>query len=221
VATSAIIDRTSVRAQVRRILGAQVASGQLAPGEIYSAVALANDLGVSATPVREAMLDLANAGLVEPVRNRGFRILTLSREDLYEIVELRLWLEVPAMGLVVERASDRQLDELAPLAHDIVEAAERGALADFLVADHMFHSRLLALTGNARLVRLVQGLRDQTQLLGLKRLGESGKLDRSAREHLDLLAALRSRDAVNAQQLMARHLEHVRGIWAGIDEPAA
>lgn len=212
------VDRTSVRTQVRRILRAQVASGELQPGEIYSAVVLAKRLGVSATPVREAMLDLASAGLVEAIRNRGFRILTVSPDDLDEIVTLRIWLEVPGMRAVIEQAGDDEVEALAPLARDIVDAAERRDVSDFLLADQAFHTSLLRLARNDRLVRLVNDLRDQTQLLGLHRMGRAGQLDRSAEEHVELLAAIRARDVDAAQALMRRHLEHARGIWAGLDE---
>ncbi len=217
-ASTPTVDRTSVRTQVRRILRAQVASGELQPGEIYSAVVLAKRLGVSATPVREAMLDLASAGLVEAERNRGFRILTVSPEDLDEIVTLRIWLEVPAMSAVIEHADDDEIEALAPLARDIVDAAKRRDVSDFLVADHVFHTDLLRLARNDRLIRLVSDLRDQTQLLGLHRMGRAGQLDRSAKEHVRLLDAIRARDVDAAQAIMRAHLEHARGIWAGMDE---
>lgn len=218
---SLTVDRTSVRAQVHRILRAQVASGELQPGEIYSAVTLSKRLGVSATPVREAMLDLASAGLVEAVRNRGFRILTVSPEDLDEIVTLRIWLEVPAMRPVIERATDEEIEALAPLAQEIVDAARRGDISDFLLADHAFHTGLLRLARNDRLIRLVSELRDQTQLLGLRHMGRAGQLDKSADEHIELLDAVRARDTDAAQAIMRRHLEHARGIWAGLDETDA
>src|ERR1044072_5911111 len=156
-------DRTSARAQVRRILRAQVASGELQPGEIYSAVVLAKRLDVSATPVREAMLDLASAGLVEAVRNRGFRILTVSPQDLDEIVTLRIWLEVPAMQQVIERASDEEIDALSPLAQNIIDAAQRRDVSDFLLADHTFHTSLLQLARSDRLIRLVDELPGPSQ----------------------------------------------------------
>jgi DNA-binding GntR family transcriptional regulator len=215
-----VVDRTSVREQVRRILRAQVASGVLVPGQIYSAVALGETLGVSATPIREAMLDLANAGLVEAVRNRGFRILTVSPEDLDEIVKLRLMLEVPPLEDIVATATDEQLADLQPLAQEIVDAARRQDLPTYVLVDQTFHLKLLELTGNGRLLTLVTELRDQTQLLGLRRLGEAGQLVESGLEHLRILEALQARDAATAQALMRRHIEHARGIWAGRSEAA-
>lgn len=197
------------------MLRASIVGGELEPGELYSATTLAERLGVSATPIREAMLDLAHAGLVEPVRNRGYRVLTPDEQDLDEISELRLMLEVPAMGMVVERASERDLAALDGVVDAIEARAAEGDLAGFLTVDRRFHLTLLELTGNHRLVRLVGQLRDQTRLQGLKRLAEAGRLTATANEHRAILEALQARDAGAAEGLMRVHLEHTRGLWAG------
>ena len=208
----------SLRSQVKDILRAQIAAGELASDEIYSAVSLAARLGVSPTPVREAMLDLASRGLVEPVRNRGFRVLTVSPQDLDEIVAMRLWLEVPAVERVIELASDEDLEALRPLADRIVMAARRRRTSDFVLADSEFHQALLRLARNERLLETVTELRDQTRLLGLEKLSRSGELELSAEEHRLILDAMLARDAASARRLMEAHLRHTRGIWAGTDE---
>jgi DNA-binding GntR family transcriptional regulator len=209
----------SLREQASQVIRAGIIGGELEPGEIYSASVLANRLGVSATPVREAMLDLANAGLVEAVRNRGFRVLTPDERDLDEIGELRLMLEVPGTRLVVERASDEQLAALESAVAELESTADQGDVPGFLLADRDFHLRLLELTGNRRLVRLVDQLRDQTRLMGLMELAQAGRLMSSAREHRRILEALKARDGDLVEELMRVHIEHTRGIWAGRDEP--
>lgn len=208
----------SLRKKAGDAIRASILSGELEPGEIYSAHFLADRLGVSPTPVRESMLDLATAGLVEVVRNRGFRVVTPNEQDMDEISELRLMLEVPATRKVAVRATDEQLRALEHTVDDIESAAEVGDLTGFLLADRRFHLRLLELAGNGRLVRLVEQLRDQTRLLGLKPLAATGDLEKSAREHRDVLDALQARDADRAEALMRKHLEHTRGIWAGRPE---
>jgi DNA-binding GntR family transcriptional regulator len=213
-----VVARTTVRDQVKAILQARIVSGELDPGQTYSAVALADTLGVSATPVREAMLDLASAGLVEAVRNRGFRVLTVSDEDLDEIVLLRGWLEVPAMSVIIDRAGDDELTGLRPLADQLLRAARDGDATAFLVADRQFHLALLELTRSRRLVRLVAELRGQTQLRAIYGLGAAGELEASGREHVDLLDALCARDKRGATALMRRHVSHARGLWAGNPE---
>ena len=218
-----LLRATSLRDQAHEVIRASIVGGDLEPGEIVSAATLAERLGVSATPVREAMLDLAHAGLVEPVRNRGYRVLAPDDRDLDEISELRLMLEAPAVRRTTKLASAAQLDDLEREVDAIEASAERGDLTAFLSADRRFHLGLLELAGNTRLVRLVGQLRDQTRLFGLGRMAESGRLASSAREHRDILDAIRARDADRAEELMRAHLEHTRGVWAGRaerDDPA-
>jgi DNA-binding GntR family transcriptional regulator len=206
---------TSLREQAKQVIRASILAGELEAGEIHSATTIAERLGVSPTPVREAMLDLANGGLVEPVRNRGFRILTPDEDDLDEISELRLLLEVPSMRTVAARASDAQLQELEDVVARIEATAAAADVAGFLLADRQFHLGMLELTGNGRLVRLVAQLRDQTRIAGITELAREGNLAKSAAEHREILDALRARDADLAEALMRRHLIHTRGIWAG------
>ncbi|HUC27740.1 MAG TPA: GntR family transcriptional regulator, partial [Streptosporangiaceae bacterium] len=91
--------RTSLRDQVLRAIRNGLVTGQIVPGVVYSAAALAAELGVSNSPVREAMLALVDEGLMEVVPNRGYRPVTLSATDTAEIIQLRELLEVPAVGL--------------------------------------------------------------------------------------------------------------------------
>jgi len=205
----------NLRGQAVEMLRASIVAGELEPGEIYSAPALAERLGVSATPVREAMLDLANDGLVEPVRNRGFRIVVVDEDALDEISELRQMVEVPAMAKVVARAGDEELAALFEKVDRIEAAAVHSDAAEFLFADRDFHLSLLILGGNTRLVRLVGQLRNQTRLAGIKALAESGQLMASALEHRPILEAVCRRDAELAQTLMRAHLDHTRELWAG------
>jgi DNA-binding GntR family transcriptional regulator len=213
------LETERLRDQARRSIYASILSGELPAGEIHSAIAIAGRLGVSATPIREAMLDLANAGLVEAVRNRGFRVLTISDADLDEIVELRMLLEPPGVRRAAEEADREALDALEPVLAACEAAAESGDIAEFLIADREFHLGLLATLGNGRLVELVGRLRDQTRLVGLKSLAVEGKLTASAEEHRAILDAVRGGRGQEAEERMRAHLRHARGLWAGRDEP--
>jgi DNA-binding GntR family transcriptional regulator len=201
------------------VLRAAILGGDLAPGSIHSAVSLAERLGVSPTPVREAMLELATLGLVEVLPNRGFRVTTVDDQDLDEICQLRLMLEVPALGLVVGGASDEGLNELEQPLRELEDAARDRDVPAFLVADRDFHLSLLTLSGNRRLVEIIAGLRDQTRIVGMYSLGEADALRASAAEHRPILDALRARDTAAAERLMTMHLDHTRGAWSGRDEP--
>ncbi|GGU97353.1 GntR family transcriptional regulator [Kitasatospora herbaricolor] len=203
-----------LRDQVAHALRAALISGELRPGVVYSAPALAADFGVSATPVREAMLDLAREGLVEAVRNKGFRVTELTEGDLDDFTEIRALIEVPTVGRVTRSATPEQLERLRPAAQAIVDAAGRHDLIGYLEADRRFHLDLLGLAGNARLVEVVGDLRKRSRLYGLTRLDARGELVSSAEEHLELLDLMISGDADAAEECMSRHLGHVRSLWA-------
>jgi len=209
-----------LRDQVAHALRAALISGELRPGVVYSAPTLAADFGVSATPVREAMLDLAREGLVEAVRNKGFRVTELSDRDLDEFTEIRALIEIPTVGQVARTATAEQLESLRPQARAIVAAARKHDLIGYLEADRQFHLDLLSLAGNARLVETVGDLRKRSRLYGLNRLDQQGELVTSAEEHLELLDVLLTGDAEAAQECMTRHLGHVRHLWAVGDRAA-
>ncbi|WP_406263606.1 GntR family transcriptional regulator [Streptomyces sp. NBC_00191] len=209
-----------LRDQVAHALRAALVAGELRPGSVYSAPGLAADFGISATPVREAMLDLAREGLVEPVRNKGFRVTEVSERDLDQYTELRALIEVPTVGNVTRTATTEQLEALRPIAEEIVTQAREHNLIGYLDADRRFHLGLLALAGNDRLVETVGELRKRSRLYGLTRLDERGQLISSAEEHLELLDLMVAGDHAAAEACMARHLGHVRSLWAQArDEP--
>jgi len=210
--------RLSLREQVLRGLRAAVVSGELAAGVVYSIPALARQFGVSATPVREALLELARDGTVQPVRNKGFRVSTMSDQDLDQVAAIRELLEPAGIAAATQLASPGDLEALRPLAQRIVTAARDGHLITYLEADRDFHLRLLSLSGNKRLVDVVGLLRAQTRLFGLAPLAERGVLVHSAHEHLALLEVMAKGDAQAAEALVARHIGHVRGVWAGRGE---
>ena len=210
-----VLRADSLREQVTRALEAAIVAGELEPGVIYSAPGLAERFGVSATPVREAMLDLVKEGFVEPLRNRGFRVIEISDEDLDNIAQIRLLIEVPTISQIASLLTPARFEELGAAAKAIERAAASGDVLDYLDADRRFHVELVSAIGNARLTDLVDRLRRQARLFGLKDLAKSGLLMASAREHRLLLDTLRVPDIQAAEKLMRAHIGHTRGLWAG------
>ena len=205
--------RRSYREGVVEVLRAALVSGQMKPGRLYSAPTLAGQLGVSATPVREAMSELAAQGMVEVVRNRGVR--ELSDVELDEITQLRQLIEVPTTAALARSCDPGAIDAIRPLAASIEAAARRGDLIGYIEADRRFHLALLALAGNRQLVDVVDRLRAKARLYGIRALAERGLLIRSAQEHAAILDHLVAHDVEGTERLMRRHLGHVRGAWAG------
>ncbi|MFI1953413.1 GntR family transcriptional regulator [Streptomyces xinghaiensis] len=214
-----------LRDQVAHALRAALIAGELRPGVVYSAPTLAAEFGVSATPVREAMLDLAREGLVEAIRNKGFRVTEMTERDLDNYTEIRRLIEIPTIGVITTTAEPEQLEALRPAAEEIVAAAREHDLIGYLEADRRFHLDLLALTGNNHLVEVVGDLRKRSRLYGLTELDQAGVLVDSAQEHIRLLDLMLSGDAEGAQELMRHHLSHVRTLWAAgkreADKPSA
>ncbi|MFG2282864.1 GntR family transcriptional regulator [Streptomyces asoensis] len=209
---------SSYRERVADALRAALIAGELRPGEVYSAPALATRFGVSATPVREAMLDLAKEGLVHAVPNKGFRVTEVSDRQLDEYTHVRALIEIPTVVALATTADPVSLEALRPAAREIVTAAVAGDLIAYVEADTRFHLGLLALAGNTHLVEVVRGLRARARLYGLTALAASGRLLSSAEEHLELLDALLARDERAVHEVMTRHLGHVRHLWASAPE---
>ncbi len=212
-------ERSSLREQVTHALRAALVAGGLRPGIVYSAPVLAAEFGVSATPVREAMLDLTKEGLVEVVRNRGFRVIGLTDQDLDDFTEIRAMIEVPATVSAAGIASTAQLEPLRPIAREIVTAAQAGDLIGYVEADRRFHLALLVFAGNRHLVDTVGDLRKRSRLYGLNELAEAGRLVASAEEHEQLLDLMIAKDLPGVEQAIRLHLGHVRSLWAAGPAP--
>ncbi len=211
-------NRANLRQQVAETLRALLITGQMRPGHVYSAPKLAAEFGVSATPVREAMLDLVNEGLVEVVRNKGFRVTVLDDHELDAIAELRGFIEIPVMGLVAEQCDGPvavAVEKLRPIARRITKAAATNDLVTYTEADNEFHTSFLALHGNEHVVSVIRDLRHRSRLYGLEALVEAGVLAQMSREHEQMVDAALARDGDAMRSLMRQHIGHIRSTWAG------
>ena len=215
---SAFEPRESLRERVTRELRAALMTGRLVPGAVYSAPALAERFGVSATPVREAMLDLAKEGLVRSVRNKGFRVVKLDAAALDECIQVRQLIEPATIEHIARTCAPDAILRWMPVAEEIVAAARAGDIAGYIDADMRFHLGLLSEAGNGLLVDMVRDLRYRSRLMGIPTLARAGRLEPSAQEHVELLELMVEPDPVGAGALMSRHLEHVRGLWAGTEQ---
>jgi len=211
----------SLRNRIGESLSDAIISGELAPGTLVSVPTLAAQFAVSATPVREAMLDLEQRGFVASVRNKGFRVTDVSEQDLREIIELRQMLEAPAMRALAGTFRLETLPRWRAMADEIAMHAEKANLTGFIERDRDFHLGLLAEYGNARLVDMVRELRTQTRMVNLARMTQSLELTESAREHHRMLDLLEQGDGAGLEALTLHHLEHIVGWWAGSDLAAS
>ncbi len=203
----------SLRERIRETLAAAIVSGELAPGTMVTVPVLAADFEVSATPVREAMLDLEQRGFVQSVANKGFRVTEVSQQDLQEIIEIRTLLEAPIMAALAKTISAEEIAKWRHLADLISEHADAGNLTDFLEADRKFHLGLIGLHGNRRLVAMVTELRSQTRMVGLAKMTNTPELSKSGREHHEMLDLMERGESDALEVLMANHFAHVFAWW--------
>lgn len=184
--------RVNIRDQVARTLRAALISGRVEPGTVYSMAALAAQIGVSSTPVREAVQELAREGLVEIVRNKGFRLVVLSDRELRELDVLLRLIEVPTVVSLAGQLRHYDYKRLRRICEDSLAAARRGDAVAYAELDLLFHVELVALAANSRLTTAVRDLRSLT----LPSLQPSGAAD-----HLSLLELLHEGDIAGAQQV--------------------
>ncbi|WP_079168432.1 GntR family transcriptional regulator [Streptomyces colonosanans] len=203
-----VIRRASVRRQVLDALRTALVAGELEPGEVYSAPALGERFGVSATPVREAMQHLAQEGAVEVVPNRGFRVVVRGARELAELTEVRALIEIPVMMRLARTVPAERWVELRPLAEATVLAASSGCPAVYAESDRAFHRGVLALAGNEQLARVAEDLHRRAQWPLVDGRVSHGRADllADATEHTALLEALIAQDLVLVQQLVREHV---------------
>ncbi|KRV51327.1 GntR family transcriptional regulator [Wenjunlia vitaminophila] len=192
--------RHSVRGQVLSALRDALACGELEAGRVYSARALAVGFGVSATPVREAMGELAREGAVRTVPNRGFLVVGRSDRELAELAEVRALLEVPVVLRLARSVPPERWAGLRPLADATVEAAASGDRAAYADADRRFHGALLALSGNGQLVAVASDLHRRSRLPD-----RAADLVADATEHAVLLEALVAGELQTVEALVREH----------------
>ncbi|WP_411757670.1 GntR family transcriptional regulator [Streptomyces venezuelae] len=205
------VRRHSVRGQVLDALRTALVDGELVPGEIYSGPALGERFGVSATPVREAMQQLALEGAVECLPNRGFRVISRTARELAELAEVRALLEVPVMLRLARTLPAEAWEALRPAAAAAGAAAALGDAAAYAEADRAFHRAVLAAAGNRQLLQVADDLhrRAQWPLPGAPRAQRAG-LIADAAEHAAILEALIAADLPTAEPLIHAHFTPTR-----------
>jgi len=207
-----IVDQ-NLREQVVKRVRTEIISGHSGPGSMYSAPSLAASLGLSTTPVREALLELARSGLIEPVRNRGFRVMEPTLTELHNLFDLREVLEVH-LARTIARAPGRRLTDLYSLADEIAHAVEREDVRAYLEADRRFHHAFTAQAGNALLTETVMALRNRMRLYGISSRAGYERQSQSVTEHYRLLDLAQAGDERAIAELMCRHIRSWEPIFA-------
>ncbi|UQA94346.1 GntR family transcriptional regulator [Streptomyces halobius] len=176
---------------------------------------LAETVGVSRTPVREALLRLEVEGLIKLYPKKGALVLPVSAQEIADVVETRLLVEKHAAAKAVP-ASEALLDELTELLDTMREQAASGDLAAVSVADRAFHAAIVRSTGNQILDRLYEQLRDRQLRMGVAVMhAHPDRIAKNITEHGEILEALRAGDADAATESVHRHVSWVRNLAQG------
>lgn len=187
-----------------------IGSHQIRPGERLQEVGLAAQLGVSRTPVREALARLESEGMIS-VEGRGFVVPELSDADIAEIYEIRFLLEPAAIASAVgESDGAADLASLASAVEDAIAAERHGDFHAFLEANSRFHNAWRALVPNRRMSRLLDQYVGHVRFLRVMTLGDAGARKAALTGMKNILAAFRKRDAAAASAAMHKHLEVAR-----------
>ena len=204
----------SLREQVVEQVRSEIISGHSGPGVMYSVPSLAASLGVSTTPVREALLELARSGLIEPMRNRGFRVIEPSLGELRNLFDLREVLEVHAVRVVARDPVRRRLDGLDALAEDIARAVRDENVRTYLETDRRFHRALTDAAGNPLLTETIMALRDKMRLYGIASRSGYERQSASVEEHVRLVDLVRRGREEEAADLLRWHIRSWEPIFA-------
>lgn len=204
------VTRTNFKDQVFVLIRDEIMAGILKPGTVYSMGDLATRYGASRTPVREALLELESKGIIRFFRGVGFGVIAPSSEYLRDTIQLREILETQAMVSIAGQLTTAEYQVAHDLMMEVHEIAISNDAIRYRKMDYNFHVYLASLTGNDRLVSLVQELRDTQMMPGLNQIASAGNLVERSSQHFKILDAIKSGDAKNVAVYMGSHISFSR-----------
>ena len=212
---------TALYQEVAERLRQRIFAHELTPGDWIDEQKLAEQYGISRTPLREALKVLASEGLVDLKPRRGCYVTEISRQDIDDIFPLMAMLEGRCAFVAVQLAKPADIRDLKTI-HDKLElAAKEGRIDAFFEANQEFHRRIQELAHNRWLLSVTQDLRKVLKLSRLYSLSLEGRLQQSLEEHRTIMAAFEAGDAEKAEKSMHDHLLFGREALAKMDSTPA
>jgi DNA-binding GntR family transcriptional regulator len=194
-----------LKSEVYKIIKEGIRHREFLPGMQLKESDLVEKLGVSRTPIREALNQLSKEGIIEIFPRRGAFVKNCSKEEVIEILILREVLEGVAARLATSRMNDERIRKLEGFFKEYQEG-----LIDYGQADEKFHSEIIQASGSARLLELVNNLKDNLQMLDMRAVSfrYPERVRKSMEEHLRIIETFRKKDAVLAEGLTREHFQH-------------
>jgi DNA-binding GntR family transcriptional regulator len=208
----------NLREQVVERVRSEIVSGHVPPGTVYSVPGLAAELGISTTPIREALLELSRSGLVVAMRNRGFRVEPLSSQALDDLFTMRELLERYALETLARQGLSNP-EPLIGLADEVAKAVGASDVPAYIAADRAFHAALVERVDNPLLTKMVMQLRDDMRLYGIDSAEGLKRQKASVKEHYQLVELAIKQDVKKIGTLISQHILSWRPLFhAALDK---
>jgi len=195
--------------KVYRVLKTEIVKGNLEPGNKLLEGKIAEQIGVSRTPIREALKELAAEGFVKISPNQGVVVSNASVEDVQEVLQIRGVLEGLAARLATKMINEEEIKELEKFLKKMEYYTNKNDVLVFSGMDAEFHELILNICGNNRLIQLRKNFSDQAHRYRIRSLSIPGRLKYSLKEHQEIVKALKRKEAEQADKLSQKHIENV------------
>ena len=185
-----------------------ILKGELEPGERLMEIQLAERLGVSRTPIREAIRKLELEGLVHMVPRKGAEVASISEKSLREVLEVRRSLEELAIELACQKITAEQIKELEEAEVQFADAVQKGDAMTIAESDEHYHDVIYQATDNSRLVQILNNLREQMYRYRLEYIKDADKRQILVVEHEHIIRAVKNHNIPEAKQAMREHIDN-------------
>ena len=202
----------SLKEQAYEILKGMILTGRLEQDKLHNEKRVAEALGVSRTPVREALLELSREGMIIFLPGKGFKVRNFTLQEIQEVFDVRRIIEGHVIRAISQRLTEEDHDQIQRLIAKLEKLAGRNDRTTFIETDKEFHQFLASRMGNRKIQTILMGLRDQIHLMGIQALEYSDRMQQVIQEHQRIHSALRERDGERAREEMLSHLRNTESI---------
>lgn len=197
-----------LRDVVFKTLRQAILTGELKPGERLMEIHLANRLGVSRTPIREAIRMLELEGLVTMIPRKGAEVSRISKQDISDVLEVRASLDALAVRLCCERITEEEIQKLEEAVKSFSEAVDSGDLTAVAQADVDYHDIIVNASKNKRLIQMVFNLAERVYRYRLEYIKDKSSHENLIKEHQEILDFIKKKDAANAEKAIIKHVQN-------------
>ena len=185
-----------------------ILKGELAPGERLMEKQLAEKMGVSRTPIREAIRKLELEGLVIMIPRKGAEVAKITEQDIKNVLEVRAALESLAVKLACQKMTDEDMQVLLSINDAFTEAARIMDVETVIKKDVEFHDVIYHSTNNEKLVQMINNLREQIYRFRVEYIRQMSDFKTLVEEHEEIVKTIMEKNGVEAQEIAARHIEN-------------